>query len=87
MIRQKTPDMELFNSYQSYHGWLKEEIDEEYTTVYFRIFDLDHFARWYISFADIATIVQPTILKNKVLDLIRKIQSSSPPMDETSCKQ
>lgn len=70
IIRVKNADIVVINDYKYYHGWLKEEIKEDYTNIHFRIFNLDHFARWYLSFADIADIQQPDILKEKVKDKI-----------------
>lgn len=70
IIRVKNSDLTIVNDYKYYHGWFKEETKEEYTDIYFRIFNLEHFARWYISFADIADIIQPGILREKVQDQI-----------------
>lgn len=70
IIQVKNSDLAIVNDYKYYHGWFKEETKEEYTDIYFRIFNLEHFARWYISFADIADIIQPDILREKVQDQI-----------------
>lgn len=70
IIQVKNSDLVIVNDYKYYHGWFKEETKEEYTDIYFRIFNLEHFARWYISFADIADIIQPDILREKVQDQI-----------------
>ncbi|MBD8346926.1 helix-turn-helix transcriptional regulator [Dysgonomonas sp. HGC4] len=70
IIRVKSSDLITINDYKYYHGWLKEEVEDDYTDIYFRIFNLEHFARWYLSFADIADVLQPAILQEKVKDQI-----------------
>lgn len=73
IIRVKSTDLIVINDYKYYHGWLKEEVNGNYTDIHFRIFNIEHFARWYLSFADIADIIQPDILKDKVKDQINSL--------------
>ena len=73
IIRVKSSDLITINDYKYYHGWLKEVVERDYTDIYFRIFNLEHFARWYLSFADIADIIQPDILQEKVKDQINSL--------------
>ncbi|PXV66772.1 putative DNA-binding transcriptional regulator YafY [Dysgonomonas alginatilytica] len=73
IIRVKNSDLITINDYKYYHGWLKEEVEGDYTDIHFRIFNLEHFARWYLSFADIANIIKPDILKEKVKDQINSL--------------
>ncbi len=73
IIRVKSSDLTTINDYKYYHGWLKEVVEGDYTDIYFRIFNLEHFARWYLSFADIADIIQPDILQEKVKDQINSL--------------
>ena len=77
VLSVSTTNMGILEAYKLYHGWLKDEVEGENTLLYFRIFNLDHFARWYISFADIVVIKQPDILKDKVRDLLSKISHAS----------
>lgn len=74
IIRVKTSDMKIIESHKFYHGWIKDNVSEENTDIHFRIFNLEHFARWYISFADITTIIQPEILKDEVKKLLNNIK-------------
>lgn len=48
VIQLDESNMQLLDSYKVYYGWVKEEASKEHTTVYFRILNLDHFARWYL---------------------------------------
>jgi len=70
----KTSNINTMEGHRFYHGWLKDEIEGDYTNIHFRIWDLDHFTRWYISFSDVATIKQPNILKDRFQELMRKIK-------------
>lgn len=74
IIRIKNDELTTLNRYKFYHGWIKEEANGNFTDIHFRIFDLEHFARWCISFMDIAEVIQPAILKQKINDLIAKIK-------------
>lgn len=75
IIRIRKEDNHRFNDYKYYNGWEKEEVAEEYIDQYFKTFDLESFARWYLSFADIAEIIQPVELKEKVCNMLNIILS------------
>lgn len=77
ILRIKKEDSHRFNDYKYYNGWEKEKASENYIDQYYRTFDLDSFARWYLSFADIAEIVEPSELKEKVKNLLNVILTQS----------
>ncbi|MCD7971265.1 MAG: YafY family transcriptional regulator [Candidatus Azobacteroides sp.] len=57
------------------HGLTQEEEGEEGAVIQtYRIFSLEFFARWYLSFADKATILEPEELKETVRELLLKIR-------------
>jgi predicted DNA-binding transcriptional regulator YafY len=56
-----------------YHGLFAEKEIGDNMELSFLTFSLDKFARWYLSFADVATIVKPEALKNKVRNIWSEI--------------
>lgn len=56
-----------------YHGLFSEKEVNDSVEYSFLIFSLDKFARWYLSFADVATILKPESLKDKVRELLGNI--------------
>ncbi|GHV54026.1 transcriptional regulator [Bacteroidia bacterium] len=56
-----------------YHGLFAEKVTGGSMELSFLTFSLDKFARWYLSFADIATIVEPERLKDKVRAILKDI--------------
>lgn len=57
-----------------YHGWYNEEPQGDFVCQHYSTFSLHYFARWYLSFADKATIIEPIELKNIVKNIVSKIQ-------------
>lgn len=74
VIRIKTSDLKILEAYQLHHGWIEDKQCGDYTDIHFRIFNIDYFARWFISFADIAIIQKPEIVKNAVKKFINTIK-------------
>ncbi len=58
------------------HGFCDETEKNGYIIQIYKTDSLDYFARWYLSFADMATILEPEELKTTVKDLIERIQIS-----------
>ena len=55
-------------------GLYKEEEEDGYVIQYYVTHSLEDFARWYLSFADRATILEPSEFKDTVVNLLRKIR-------------
>lgn len=56
------------------YGLYKEEEHDGYIIQHYTTFSLEHFGRWYLSFADQASILEPEELKEQVNNLIRNIR-------------
>ena len=54
------------------YGFQEESAFEDYIEMVFSISNPDHFARWYLMFADSAQIISPASLKSKVINLLEK---------------
>lgn len=55
-------------------GLYKEETQDEYVIQYYLTHSYDHFARWYLSFADKATVIEPIEFKAVVKNIINNIK-------------
>lgn len=60
-----------------YYGLTAENKVNDVIEYHFKTFSLEKFARWYLSFADVATIIKPEALKEIIRGMIRKIEFSS----------
>jgi len=64
-----------FGHYKYYNGFTREEdLDDDYVIQYYKTYSLEHFGRWFLSFADKAEILEPANLKDIVRELVRKIK-------------
>lgn len=82
---QKTQDLEkivirldksketLIGEDKYYYGLISTKIIEHSVELTFLTFSIDKFARWYLSFSDIATIVSSEKLKDKIRTIIQSI--------------
>jgi len=56
---------------QNFYGYVSQQEDGEQVTLYFESKNIQHdFARWYVSFADVAEILEPQELKYYVKNLL-----------------
>lgn len=61
---------------KKYHGFVEECVKGDQVEMTFLCRSLDEgFPRWYLTFGDYARIIEPESLKQKVVDLMTKIQS------------
>lgn len=61
---------------KKYHGFVEERTIGDQVEMTFLCRNIDEgFARWYLTFGDYSTIIEPEELKDKVLALIEKMQS------------
>lgn len=59
------------------YGFVSEEIQKEGIEMTFLCHGVEHgFARWYLMFADYATILEPQFLKVKLLEIVEKSRSN-----------
>ena len=72
IITDKAP---MLNDDKYYYGLLTEREIGDKTELRFLTLSLDKFARWYLSFADIATIVSPDKLKRKVRQILQHVST------------
>lgn len=56
-----------------YQGYLSEQETAEGVCMYFLTASIEGFARWFMTFADYATIIQPEVLKGRVRELYTAI--------------
>lgn len=56
-----------------YHGFVSQEIQDDVVEMNFLAGSVEGFARWYMIFGDIAEIVKPDSIKNKVRELAENI--------------
>lgn len=57
-----------------YYGFVTEEQKDEMTDMVFLVSDLDYFARWLLMVADGVEVLKTIELKNKLYDLVKKIE-------------
>jgi predicted DNA-binding transcriptional regulator YafY len=73
VIRLKKDKASIVDDDKYYHGLFSKKQTEDSVELSFLTFSIDKFAHWYLSFADVATIVKPAALKDKVRDILRNI--------------
>jgi len=73
VIRVKKEKTPIIGDDRYYYGLTSEKENEDSIEYTFLTFSLDKFARWYMSYADIGTIVKPDALKDKIREILNKI--------------
>jgi len=76
-IRLKVQKSALKNQGMTKHifGLVKEEEQKKHIIQDYQVHSLEQFARWYLSFADQADILEPAEFKEIVLDLLDRIKN------------
>lgn len=64
--------------HRHYHGFVSEIITEDHVEMTFLTQSIEHFARWFIMFADQAEIIEPQSLKDQVVRIFEKILQKNP---------
>lgn len=59
-----------------YHGFLSETITSSFIEMSFMAWSLEGFVRWFMMFADYATIIEPVALKDRVRSIVNKISDN-----------
>lgn len=74
-ILMKRKDARFIKNSRSIYGFVSEKIDGEDVEMSFMTCDFhEGFARWYLMFADLATILEPESLKEKVRKIVQRSQ-------------
>lgn len=64
--------------HRHYHGFVSEIITEDHVEMTFLTQSIEHFARWFIMFADQAEIIEPQSLRDQVVRIFEKILQKNP---------
>jgi predicted DNA-binding transcriptional regulator YafY len=73
VIRVDKDKLSMIGEDKFYYGLISENATEQYVELSFLTFSIDKFARWYLSFADFATIISSDKLKDKIRTIIQGI--------------
>lgn len=73
VIRIKKDMAPYMTEQRYYHGYVSESVDGDIVEMQFLTPYLEGFSRWYITFADQCTIVEPPALKEKIRRMVEKI--------------
>lgn len=73
VIRIKKDKTSMINDDKYYYGLISEKEIDDMIEYHFLTFSISKFAHWYLSFADIATIITPNSLKDEVKNIINNI--------------
>lgn len=64
-------DLSFIDDSKYYQGLITEKDKEDKVELHFMIFSIDRFARWYLSYIDIAKIISPNSLKTAVKGILQ----------------
>ncbi len=65
----------FIKSARRHYGFVAERIEDDQVEMTFRVADLENtFSRWYLTFGDYATILEPQRLKERVRELLRRTE-------------
>lgn len=73
VVRVEKDNISMIDNDKYYYGLFSEKEIEDYIELSFLTFSLDKFARWYLSFADVAKIISPVSLKNMIKEILENI--------------
>ncbi|QIK60877.1 YafY family transcriptional regulator [Dysgonomonas sp. HDW5A] len=65
-------DLTFIDDSKYYQGLIAEKDNEDKVELHFMIFSIDRFARWYLSYIDIAKIISPNNLEIAVKEILQK---------------
>lgn len=71
IIEVSKNDLSFIDDSKYYQGLIAEKDKEDKVELHFMIFSIDHFARWYLSYIDIAKIISPNSLKTAVKGILQ----------------
>lgn len=73
VIRIKKNKTLMISDDKYYYGLISEKVIDDMIEYHFLTFSISKFAHWYLSFADVATIITPNSLKDEVKNIINNI--------------
>lgn len=71
IIEVSKNDLSFIDDSKYYQGLIAEKDKEDKVELHFMIFSIDRFARWYLSYIDIAKIISPNSLKTKLKGILQ----------------
>lgn len=71
IIEVSKNDLSFIDDSKYYQGLISEKDKEDKVELHFMIFSIDRFARWYLSYIDIAKIISPNSLKTAVKGILQ----------------
>lgn len=71
IIEVSKNDLSFIDDSKYYQGLIAEKDKEDKVELHFTIFSIDRFARWYLSYIDIAKIISPNSLKTKIKGILQ----------------
>lgn len=71
IIEVSKNDLSFIDDSKYYQGLIAEKDKEDKVELHFMIFSIDRFARWYLSYIDIAKIISPNSLKTKIKEILQ----------------
>lgn len=71
IIEVSKNDLSFIDDSKYYQGLITEKDKEDKVELHFMIFSIDRFARWYLSYIDIAKIISPNSLKTAVKGILQ----------------
>lgn len=71
IIEVSKNDLSFIDDSKYYQGLIAEKDKEDKVELHFMIFSIDRFARWYLSYIDIAKIISPNSLKTAVKGILQ----------------
>lgn len=66
IIEVNKDKLHIIGESKYYQGLVMEKQNEKTVELHFMVFSLEHFARWFLSYIDIAKICSPLLLRDKV---------------------
>lgn len=72
VISLKRDDLKIINDSKYYQGLVAETVEDDRAELQFMVFSLERFARWYLSYIDIADIEYPDALQEIVNSILSK---------------
>lgn len=70
ILRTSKQNYPIMDEDRYYHGLIEERSQDDYIDLHFMTFSIRHFARWYLSYTDIAEVIYPDELKQIARQLI-----------------
>jgi predicted DNA-binding transcriptional regulator YafY len=74
-VRIKKETVRFIDTVKYQFGWVSETEETQFVKMHFAVFSLDLFARWMLMFGRDVTILAPTELKHRVIELVSDLEN------------